>query len=97
MLGSTAKTLADGTANSAVVAAIARSASTSSNAAPMPRTTLTALKKTDAWQQATFVKKGGWAMMPGSEAVEVRRAATYSIRLATLAIVKFLSRSCSRL
>jgi hypothetical protein len=70
MLGSSAKTLADSTANSAVVAAIApicvdqfqRSADAANN--------LTALKKTDAWQQATFVEKGGWAMMPGSKAVD---------------------------
>jgi hypothetical protein len=70
MLGSSAKTLADSTANSAVVAAIApicvgqfqRSAEAANN--------LTALKKTDAWQQATFVEKGGWAMMPGRKAVD---------------------------
>jgi hypothetical protein len=70
MLGSTAKTLADSTARSAVVAAIApicvdqfqRSADAANN--------LTALKKTDAWQQATFVEKGGWAMMPGSKAID---------------------------
>ena len=70
VLGSSAKTLADSTANSAVAAAIApicvdqfqRSAEAANN--------LTALKKTDAWQQATFVEKGGWAMMPGSKAVD---------------------------
>ena len=39
MLGSTAKTLADSTASSAVVAAIRRSASISSNTAPTPPTT----------------------------------------------------------
>ena len=69
MLGSTAKTLADSTANSAVVAAIApicvdqfqRSADAADN--------LTALKKTDSWQQAAYVEKGGWAMMPGGKAV----------------------------
>ena len=67
MLGSTAKTLADSTANSAVVAAIApirdqfqRSADAADN--------LTALKKTDSWQQAAYVEKGGWATMPGSKA-----------------------------
>src|SRR5271168_3695331 len=67
MLGSTAKTLADSTANSAVVAAIApicvdqfqRSADAANN--------LTALKKTDSWQKATYVEKGGWATMPGSK------------------------------
>ena len=68
MLGSTAKTLADSTASSAVVAAIApicvdqfqRSADVN----------LTALKKTDSWQQATYVEKGGWAVMPGSKAAD---------------------------
>jgi hypothetical protein len=29
---------------------------------------LTALKKTDSWQQAAYVEKGGWATMPGSKA-----------------------------
>ena len=70
MLGSTAKTLADSTANSAVVAAIApicvdqfqRSAAAANN--------LTELKKANVWEQATYVEKGGWAMMPGSKAVD---------------------------
>jgi hypothetical protein len=70
MLGSTARTLADSTANSAVVAAIApicvdqfqRSADAGNN--------LTALKKIGTWEQATFVEKGGWAIMPGSKAVD---------------------------
>ena len=68
MLGSSAKTLADITASSAVVAAIApicvdqfrRSADAAAN--------LTELKKTDTWQQAAYVEKGGWAAMPGSKA-----------------------------
>src|SRR5260370_16210358 len=77
MLGSTAKTLADSTANSAVIAAIApicvdqfqRSADAGNN--------LTALKKISTWEQATFVEKGGWAVMPGSKSVDsgVRQAA----------------------
>ena len=70
MLGSTAKTLADSTANSAVVAAITpicvdqfqRSADATNN--------LTALQKTSSWEQAAFVEKGGWAIMPGSKSVE---------------------------
>ena len=70
MLGSSAKTLADNTASSAVVAAIApicvdqfqRSADATNN--------LTELKKTDSWQQAAYVEKGGWATMPGSKAVD---------------------------
>src|SRR4029077_2836270 len=64
MLASTAKTLAGSTGRSAVVAAVApicvdqfqRSADATDN--------LTALKKTDSWQQAAYVEKGGWAMMP---------------------------------
>ena len=67
MLGSGAKTLADNAAASAVVAAVApicvdqfqRSADAAAN--------LTALKKTDSWQQAANVEKGGWAVMPGSK------------------------------
>ena len=70
MLGSSAKTLAESTASSAVVAAIApicvdqfhRSADAAMN--------LTALKKTDSWQQAAYVEKGGWAVMPGSKAAD---------------------------
>ncbi len=70
MLGSSAKTLADNTASSAVVAAIApicvdqfqRSADATNN--------LTELKKTDSWQQAAYVEKGGWATMPGSKAAD---------------------------
>ena len=70
MLGSTAKTLADSTANSAVVAAMApicvdqfqRSADAANN--------LTALQKTSSWEQAAYVEKGGWAIMPGSKAVD---------------------------
>jgi hypothetical protein len=70
MLGSSARTLADNTASSAVVAAIApicvdqfqRSADAANN--------LTALKKIDSWQQAAYVEKGGWAVMPGSKAAD---------------------------
>jgi hypothetical protein len=31
---------------------------------------LTALKKTDSWQQAAYVEKGGWAPMPGSKTAD---------------------------
>jgi hypothetical protein len=69
-LESTAKTLAETTANSAVVAAIApicvdqfqRSADASGN--------LVALKKVNTWEQGTYVEKGGWALMPGSKTVD---------------------------
>ena len=85
MLGSTAKTWVDSAANSAVIAAIApicvdqfqRSADAANN--------LTALKKTDSWQQAAYVEKGGWAVMPGSKAADsgVSQACAAAILSAT--------------
>jgi len=70
MLGSSARTLADSTATSAVATAVApicveqfqQSANASAN--------LTALKKVAGWQEAAFVEKGGWAVMPGSKSVD---------------------------
>ena len=70
MLGSTAKTLADSTANSAVVAAIAPICVGQFQRSTDAANNLTALKKTDSWQQAAYVEKGGWAVMPGSKAAD---------------------------
>ena len=70
-LGSTAKTLADNAANSAVVAAIAPiCVDQFQRSADAPGNNLTAFKKIDRWDQAAFVEKGGWAVMPGSKAVD---------------------------
>jgi hypothetical protein len=68
MLGSSAKTLADNTASSAVVAAIAPICVHQFQRSEDAADNLTALKKINAWEQATYVEKGGWATMPGSEA-----------------------------
>lgn len=70
MLGSSARILADSTATSAVAAAIApicvdqfqRSADAAAN--------LTALKKVSTWEQAAFVEKGSWAVMPGGKSID---------------------------
>ena len=70
MLGSTAKTLADSTANSAVVAAIAPICVDQFQRSADAAVNLTTLKKTDSWQQAAYVEKGGWATMPGSKAAD---------------------------
>ena len=70
MLGSTAKTLADSTANSAVVAAIAPICVDQFQRSTDAANNLTALKKTNSWQQAAYVEKGGWAVMPGSKAAD---------------------------
>jgi hypothetical protein len=70
MLGSTAKTLADNTASNAVVAAIAPICADQFQRSADAANNLTALKKTDSWQQAAYVEKGGWAVMPGSKAAD---------------------------
>ncbi len=70
MLGSSAKTLADSTANSAVVAAIAPICADQFQRSADAANNLTELKKTDLWQQAAYVEKGGWAIMPGSKAAD---------------------------
>jgi hypothetical protein len=69
MLGSSAKTLADSTANSAVAAAIAPICVEQFQRSADAATNLTALKKVGTWKQAAFVEKGGWAVMPGSKTV----------------------------
>ena len=70
MLGSSAKTLADNAASSAVVAAVAPICVDQFQRSADAAVNLTTLKKTDAWQQATYVEKGGWAVMPGSKAAD---------------------------
>jgi hypothetical protein len=70
MLGSTAKTLADSTANSAVVAAIAPICVDQFQHSADAANNLTALQKTSSYEQAAYVEKGGWAIMPGSKAVD---------------------------
>ena len=70
MLGSSAKTLADSAANSAVVAAIAPICVDQFQHSAGATNNLTELKKTDSWQQAAYVEKGGWAVMPGSKAAD---------------------------
>jgi hypothetical protein len=70
MLGSTAKTLAESTASSAVVAAIAPICVDQFQRSADAAVNLTALKKTDSWEQAAYVEKGGWAVMPGSKTAD---------------------------
>ena len=70
MLGSTAKTLADSMASSAVVTAVAPICVDQFQHSADAANNLTALKKTSTWEQATYVEKGGWATMPGSKAAD---------------------------
>ena len=70
MLGGSAKTLADSAANSAVAAAIAPICVQQFQHSADADANLTALKKVSTWEQAAFVEKGGWAIMPGSKAAD---------------------------
>jgi hypothetical protein len=70
MLGSTAKTLADSTANIAVVAAMAPICVDQFQHNADAGNNLTALQKTSSYEQAAYVEKGGWSMMPGSKAAD---------------------------
>jgi hypothetical protein len=70
MLGGSAKELADNAASSAVVAAIAPICADQFQRSADAAVNLTALRKTDTWQQAAYVEKGGWAVMPGSKVAD---------------------------
>jgi poly(3-hydroxybutyrate) depolymerase len=67
MLGSSARTVADSTAASAVVAAIAPICVNHFQHSADATTNMATLRKTSEWDQASFVEKGGWAVMPGSK------------------------------
>jgi hypothetical protein len=66
-LGSTAKQLADKSASSAVIAALAPICVDKFQHAAGVEANLVELKKVSSWQQRTFVEKGGWATLPGSD------------------------------
>ncbi|HLW91776.1 MAG TPA: hypothetical protein VKS78_10805 [Roseiarcus sp.] len=70
MLGSSARDLADGNARNAVAAAIAPICVEQFQHSADAVANLTALKKVSSWEQAAFVEKGGWAVMPGSKTVD---------------------------
>jgi alpha/beta superfamily hydrolase len=64
--GGRAEASATQRASAAVVAALAPvCVEKFQHSADMPAN-LAALKKADSWSQGTFVEKGGWATMPGS-------------------------------
>jgi hypothetical protein len=68
-LGSAAKEMADKSASSAVIAALAPICVDKFQRATGAEANLAELKKVSSWQQATFVEKGGWATLPGSDTV----------------------------
>jgi hypothetical protein len=66
-LGSTAKEIAGKSASSAVIAALAPICVDKFQRATGAEASLAELKKVSSWEQATFVEKGGWATLPGSD------------------------------
>lgn len=66
----TAETLANQRATSAVVTALAPICAANFNRSVDAPTQLAALKKVSTWEQAAFIAKGGWAVMPGTAKVD---------------------------
>lgn len=66
-LEKTAKEMANQSARSAVVAALAPICVDKFQHEVNAATTLTELKKVSSWEQGSFVAKGGWATLPGSD------------------------------
>ena len=69
-LGSTARELAQKSSSAAVVAVLAPICVDKFQHATDSSSILVELKKISAWQQGSFVEKGGWASFPGSATVD---------------------------
>lgn len=65
-LGSTAASNARSAAEKAVTAALAPICADKFRQTAGAASSLVELKKIDAWEQGSFVEKGGWATLPGS-------------------------------
>jgi hypothetical protein len=66
-LGKTARDMADKSAATAAVAALAPICVDKFQHDVDARTNLTELMKISSWHQGSFVQKGGWATLPGTE------------------------------
>jgi hypothetical protein len=66
-LGKTAKEMAEKSAATAVVLALAPICADKFQHEADAAANLTELKKVSSWQQGSFVEKGGWATLPGSD------------------------------
>jgi len=67
-LGSTAEKMAQGRAESAVVATLTPVCVASFKGQPGAAAKLEELKKISSWEQGAFIEKGGWATPPGDGA-----------------------------
>jgi uncharacterized protein (DUF1501 family) len=66
--GSTAERSAGARADAATIAALSPICVSQFQAGPKAGAQLVALKQTNSWAQPDYVRKGGWATMPGSSA-----------------------------
>jgi hypothetical protein len=69
-LGSTAKQMAEKSANTALVAALAPMCADKFRQAADASLNMTELKKVSSWMQDSFIEKGGWATFPGMTSPE---------------------------
>jgi len=83
-LGSTAKELAEKSASSAAIAALAPICVDNFRRAAGAETNLVELKKVSSWQQTSFVEKGGWATLPGSDVANSSVAHACAVMLGDL-------------
>lgn len=83
-LGSTARDMAQKSATSAVVAALAPICVDKFQASTQSSTNMVELKKVSSWQQGSFVEKGGWATFPGSTTPDTAVARACAEMLANL-------------
>lgn len=71
----TAERLAGARADAATLAALTPICVTQFQSAPKATASLAALKDAKTWEQADFVKNGGWATMPGAKGEPSREVA----------------------
>ena len=83
MLGSSAKTLADNTASSAVIAAVAPICVDRFRAQGDATAKLAELTKASTWERGNLVEKSGFALMPGSKTADTDVARACAEILAT--------------
>lgn len=68
--GSTAEAAATKRVNAAVVGALAPACVEKFQRSSDAAANLTEFKKVDSWSRGTFIEKGGWATLPGSNSPE---------------------------
>jgi hypothetical protein len=83
-LGKTAKDMADKSATSAVVAALAPICVDKFQHAVDAKANLIELMKISSWQQGSFIQNGGWATLPGADSGNSALAQACASLLTTL-------------